>query len=55
MLNVQVEEIRRMVDQIAAKVDEVKRKHSSILAAPQTDESKQSDYVILAFLFVKHF
>jgi len=30
-----------MVDKIAANVDEVKKKHSSILAAPQTEESKK--------------
>jgi phage shock protein A len=38
---VQVEEIRRMIDKIATNVDEVKKKHSSILAAPQTEESEK--------------
>ena len=28
-------------DQIQANVEEVKRKHSAILSAPQTDESKE--------------
>ena len=35
-----VEEIRTNIDKIQAQVDEVKRKHSEILSAPQTDESK---------------
>ena len=35
-----VEEIRTNIDKIAASVDDVKRKHSAILSAPQTDESK---------------
>jgi syntaxin 1A len=29
-----------MIDKIQANVEEVKKKHSSILSAPQTDESK---------------
>ena len=36
----QVEEIRDNIDKIQANVEEVKRKHSAILSAPQTDESK---------------
>jgi hypothetical protein len=36
----QVEEIREMIDKIQANVEEVKKKHSAILSAPQTDESK---------------
>ena len=36
----QVDEIREMIDKIAANVDEVKKKHSAILSAPQTDDSK---------------
>jgi hypothetical protein len=36
----QVDEIRGMIDKIAANVDEVKKKHSGILSAPQTDDSK---------------
>lgn len=39
----QVEEIRRMVDKISTNVDEVKKKHSSILAAPQTDERTKEE------------
>ena len=29
-----------MIEKIAANVDEVKKKHSAILSAPQTDDSK---------------
>ena len=36
----QVEEIRGMIDKIQSNVDEVKKKHSAILSAPQTDDSK---------------
>ena len=35
-----VEEIRTNIDKIQASVEDVKRKHSAILSAPQTDESK---------------
>lgn len=38
----EVEEIREMVDKIQNNVEEVKKKHSAILSAPQTDESKRS-------------
>ena len=38
----QVDEIREMIDKIASNVDEVKKKHSAILSAPQTDDSKSS-------------
>jgi len=34
-----VEGIRGMIDKIQANVEEVKKKHSAILSAPQTDES----------------
>lgn len=33
-------EIRENIDKIQANVEEVKKKHSAILSAPQTDESK---------------
>lgn len=36
----QVEEIREMIDKIQANVEEVKKKHSAILSAPQSDESE---------------
>ena len=36
----QVEEIRDSIDKIQGNVEEVKRKHSAILSAPQTDESE---------------
>lgn len=36
----QVDEIRGMIDKIQNDVDEVKKKHSAILSAPQTDDSK---------------
>lgn len=35
-----MEEIRGYIDSLAEKVEEVKRKHSAILAAPNPDESK---------------
>ncbi|XP_011501946.1 PREDICTED: syntaxin-1A isoform X1 [Ceratosolen solmsi marchali] len=34
----EVEEIREMIDKIQTNVEEVKKKHSAILSAPQTDE-----------------
>ena len=37
---IQVEEIRGMVERISVNVEEVKRKHSAILAAPQSDDSE---------------
>lgn len=36
----QVEEIRGFIDKIAENVEEVKRKHSAILASPNPDESE---------------
>lgn len=36
----EVEEIREMIDKIQFNVEEVKKKHSAILSAPQSDESK---------------
>ena len=39
-----VEEIRTNIDKIQANVEEVKRKHSAILSAPQTDESKEMSF-----------
>jgi len=35
-----VEEIRGFIESLAEKVEEVKRKHSAILASPNPDESK---------------
>lgn len=35
----EVEEIREMIDKIQTNVEEVKKKHSAILSAPQSDES----------------
>ena len=40
MFVLQVDEIRQMIEKIASNVEEVKKKHSAILAAPQTDDSK---------------
>ena len=37
-----MEEIRGMVERISVNVEEVKRKHSAILAAPQSDDSELS-------------
>lgn len=36
----EVEEIREMIDKIQTNVEEVKKKHSAILSAPQSDESE---------------
>ena len=41
-VKMQVEEIRDNIDRIQGCVEEVKRKHSAILSAPQTDESENS-------------
>ena len=58
----QVEEIRDNIDKIQGNVEEVKRKHSAILSAPQTDESrckiikkilKNSEYVGVDFKLQK--
>ncbi len=38
--NLKVEEIRENIDKIQNNVEEVKKKHSAILSAPQTDESE---------------
>ncbi|KAJ8280326.1 hypothetical protein GJAV_G00053250 [Gymnothorax javanicus] len=39
----QVEEIRGFIDTLAEKVEEVKRKHSAILAAPNPDEKTKGE------------
>ncbi|XP_045399083.1 syntaxin-1A isoform X1 [Lemur catta] len=39
----QVEEIRGFIDKIAENVEEVKRKHSAILASPNPDENRPCD------------
>ncbi|MBN3309016.1 STX1A protein, partial [Amia calva] len=39
----QVEEIRGSIDTLAEKVEEVKRKHSAILASPNPDEKTKAD------------
>ncbi|NXS60956.1 STX1A protein, partial [Brachypteracias leptosomus] len=39
----QVEEIRGFIDKISENVEEVKRKHSAILASPNPDESEDGD------------
>jgi hypothetical protein len=36
-----------MIDKIQANVEEVKKKHSAILSAPQTDESKWSFFFLV--------
>jgi syntaxin 1A len=36
----EVELVREMIDKIQSNVEEVKKKHSNILSAPQTDESE---------------
>ena len=49
----QVDEIRQMIDKIASNVEEVKKKHSAILSAPQTDDSKYLSYLILSYLIFR--
>lgn len=39
----QVEEIRGMIDKISANVEEVKKKHSMILSAPQNDDKMKEE------------
>merc|ERR1712241_583305 len=39
----EVEDIRNSIDKIQANVEEVKRKHSAILSAPQTDDKMKQD------------
>uniref|UniRef100_A0A0A9YHU7 Syntaxin-1A n=1 Tax=Lygus hesperus TaxID=30085 RepID=A0A0A9YHU7_LYGHE len=39
----EVEEIREMIDKIQTNVEEVKKKHSAILSAPQTDEKVKQE------------
>ncbi|XP_066995744.1 syntaxin-1A isoform X1 [Anabrus simplex] len=39
----EVEEIREMIEKIQANVEEVKKKHSDILSAPQTDEKVKQE------------
>ena len=53
----EVEDIRENIDKIQLNVDEVKRKHSAILSAPQTDESKRewSTYLFLILLLGQKF
>ncbi|CAH1231302.1 STX1B [Branchiostoma lanceolatum] len=41
----EVEEIRGMIDKIQENVEQVKKKHSDILSAPQADDSKFTDNV----------
>lgn len=36
----QVEEVRGLIDKISSEVEEVRKNHSMILSAPNTDESK---------------
>ena len=43
----EVEEIRENIDKIEHNVEDVKKKHSAILSAPQTDESKSSSLSLI--------
>ena len=45
-----VEQIRSDIDLIQNKVENVKHKHSAILSAPQTDESKLTFFKRLEFI-----
>ncbi|NXD81577.1 STX1A protein, partial [Halcyon senegalensis] len=42
----QVEEIRGFIDKISENVEEVKRKHSAILASPNPDESELQSFTV---------
>ncbi|KAJ6643028.1 Syntaxin-1A [Pseudolycoriella hygida] len=42
-----VEDIREMIDNIQANVEEVKKKHSAILSAPQSDEINNFQQIIM--------
>jgi syntaxin 1A len=43
-----VEEIREMIDKIQENVEEVKKKHSAILSAPTSDDSKlKKNYIFI--------
>jgi hypothetical protein len=46
----EVEDIRDMIDKIQANVEEVKKKHSAILSAPQSDESKSLRFSYFSLL-----
>ena len=48
----EVEDIRENIDKIQCNVEEVKRKHSSILSAPQTDESESFIYAFFQFISI---
>ena len=50
-----VEDIRSNIDKIQANVEEVKRKHSAILSAPQTDESKELNPVCCQYQLIDIF
>ncbi|XP_059484582.1 syntaxin-1A isoform X4 [Neocloeon triangulifer] len=39
----EVEDIREMIDRIESNVEEIKKKHSAILSAPQTDEKVKQE------------
>ena len=41
-----------MVERISVNVEEVKRKHSAILAAPQSDDSKCTLFHSYFFIFI---
>lgn len=43
-----MEEIRGFIESLAEKVEEVKRKHSAILASPNPDESKAVFYFLVS-------
>lgn len=43
-----MEEIRGFIESLAEKVEEVKRKHSAILASPNPDESKAVSYFLVS-------
>lgn len=46
----EVEQVREMIDKIQSNVEEVKKKHSNILSAPQTDESMNCKIMFSEFI-----
>lgn len=49
-----MEEIREMIDRIQTNVEDVKKKHSAILSAPQTDESEFNLSLYIIHILYKH-
>jgi syntaxin 1A len=53
-INQKVEQIRENIEKMQTNVEEVKKIHSAILSAPQTDDS-MSSIIINCFIFSLNF